>query len=96
MVIQPLHDKVVIQRLEGQKEQVRGGIIIPDTAKEKPLQGKVIAVGKGKVAGDGRRAAMSVKEGDRILFSKYAGSEVKLNDEDFLILSEDEILAILD
>lgn len=95
-MIQPLHDKVVIQRLEDKEEQVRGGIIIPDTAKEKPLQGKVIAVGKGKVLSDGRRRAMSVAEGNRILFTKYAGNEVKMNDQEYLILSEDEILAILD
>ena len=95
MMIQPLHDKVVIQRLE-EKEQVQGGIIIPDTAKEKPLQGKVIAIGKGKVLPDGRRRQMSVAEGNRILFTKYAGNEVKLSDQEYLILSEDEILAVLD
>jgi len=95
MMIQPLHDKVVIQRLE-EKEQVRGGIIIPDTAKEKPLQGKVIAVGTGKVLADGRRRKMTVSEGNKILFSKYAGNEIKLNDQEYLILSEDEILAVID
>ena len=95
MMIQPLHDKVVIQRLE-EKEQVQGGIIIPDTAKEKPLQGKVIAIGKGKVLPDGRRRKMSVAEGNRILFTKYAGNEVEMSDQEYLILSEDEILAILD
>ena len=95
MMIQPLHDKVVVQRLE-EKEQVRGGIIIPDTAKEKPLQGKVIAAGSGKVLPDGRRRKMSVEAGNRVLFSKYAGNEIKLNDQDYLILSEDEILAVLD
>ena len=96
MMIQPLHDKVVVQRLDEEKEQVRGGIIIPDTAKEKPLQGKVIAVGKGKILSDGRRRKMGVSEGNRILFTKYAGNEVKMNDQEYLILSEDEILAILD
>jgi chaperonin GroES len=95
MMIQPLHDRVVIQRLE-EKEQVRGGIIIPDTVKEKPLQGKVVAVGTGKILADGRRRKMSVSEGNRILFSKYAGNEVKLNDQEYLILSEDEILAVID
>ena len=95
MMIQPLHDKVVVQRLE-EKEEVRGGIIIPDTAKEKPLQGKVIAIGKGKVLSDGRRRKVSVVEGDRILFSKYSGNEVKMDDQEYLIFSEDEILAVLD
>jgi chaperonin GroES len=95
MVIAPLHDKVVVQRLE-EKEQVRGGIVIPDTAKEKPLQGKVIAVGKGKILSDGRRRPIGVSAGDRILFSKYAGNEIKMNDQEFLILSEDEILAVID
>ena len=94
-MIQPLHDKVVLQRLD-EGEQVRGGIIIPDTAKEKPLQGKVIAVGRGKVLADGRRREVSVAVGNRVLFSKYAGNEVKLSDQDYLIVSEDEILAILD
>lgn len=94
-MIEPLHDKVVIQRLD-EGEQVRGGIIIPDTAKEKPLQGKVIAVGKGKIMGDGRRRQMAVAAGNRILFTKYSGNEIKLNDVEYLILSEDEILAILD
>lgn len=95
MQIQPLHDKVVLQRLEEQEEQ-RGGIIIPDTAKEKPQKGKVIAVGKGKLLQDGRRRQMSVAPGDRVLFSKWGGNEIKLQDQEFLILSEDEILAIID
>lgn len=95
MTIEPLHDKVVVQRLEEQ-EQVRGGIIIPDTAKEKPMQGKVISVGKGKVMSDGRRRQMSVAAGDRILFTKYAGNEVKMNEQEYLILNEDEILAIVE
>lgn len=95
MMIEPLHDKVVVQRLE-EKEEVRGGIIIPDTAKEKPLQGKVVAVGKGKILSDGRRRQMSVEKENRILFTKYAGNEVKMGDQEYLILSEDEILAVLD
>ena len=95
MMIQPLHDKVVVQRLE-EKEEIRGGIIVPDTAKEKPLQGKVIAIGQGKILADGRRRKVSVAEGDRILFSKYSGNEVKMGDQEYLIFSEDEILAILD
>ena len=96
MEIQPLHDKVVVQRLEEKEEQVRGGIIIPDTAKEKPLQGKVIAAGKGKLLDSGQRRKMSVSSGDRVLFSKYAGNEIKIEDHEYLILSEDEILAIID
>lgn len=95
MEIQPLHDKVVVQRLD-EKEQVRGGIIIPDTAKEKPLRGKVISVGKGKVLDSGQRRPMSVSSGDRVLFSKYAGNEIKIEDQEYLILSEDEVLAIID
>lgn len=95
MMIEPLHDKVVVQRLEEQ-EQIRGGIIIPDTAKEKPMQGKVISVGKGKVMSDGHRRQMSVAVGNKILFTKYAGNEVKMNEQEYLILSEDEILAIVE
>ena len=96
MQIQPLHDKVVLQRLEEQEEEMRGGIIIPDTAKEKPQRGKVIAVGEGKLLEDGKRRQMSVSPGDRVLFSKWAGNEIKLQDQEYLILSEDEILAIID
>jgi chaperonin GroES len=96
MLIQPLHDKVVVQRLEEKEEEVRGGIIIPDTAKEKPQRGKVISVGKGKVLEGGKRREMSVKPGDRILFSKWGGSEVKMDDQEYLIFSEDEILAIIE
>jgi chaperonin GroES len=95
MDIQPLHDKVVVQRIEEQ-EQVRGGIIIPDTAKEKPQRGKVIAVGKGKVLADGRRREPAVKKGDRILFSKWGGNEIKMDNQEYLILTEDEILAVID
>jgi chaperonin GroES len=95
MVIQPLHDKIVIERIKEQ-EEVRGGIVIPDTAKEKPQQGKVVAVGKGKILQDGKRRQMAVAAGDRILFSKWAGNEVKMGDHEYLILSEDEVLAIID
>jgi chaperonin GroES len=95
MEIQPLHDKIVLQRLKEEDEE-RGGIIIPDTAKEKPQRGKVIAVGKGKLLEDGRRRPMSVTPGDHVLFSKWAGNEIKLQDQEYLILSEDEILAIID
>jgi chaperonin GroES len=95
MLIQPLHDKVVVQRVE-EKEEVRGGIIIPDTAKEKPQKGKVIAVGKGKLMEGGKRRPMSVQPGNQILFSKWGGNEIKMEDQEYLILSEDEILAIID
>jgi chaperonin GroES len=95
MLIQPLHDKVVVQRME-EKEEVRGGIIIPDTAKEKPQRGKVIAVGKGKLMEGGNRRPMSVEPGNQILFSKWGGNEIKMDDQEYLILSEDEILAIID
>ena len=94
MKIRPLHDRILVERLEEQ-EQVRGGIIIPDTAKEKPQEGKVIAVGTGKVTDDGKRLGLDVKVGDKILFGKYSGSEVKVDDKDYLILREDDILAIL-
>jgi chaperonin GroES len=94
MKIRPLHDRILVERLEEQ-ETVRGGIIIPDTAKEKPQEGKVIAVGTGKVTEDGKRLGLDVKVGDKILFGKYSGSEVKVDDKDYLILREDDILAIL-
>jgi chaperonin GroES len=90
----PLHDRVVIRRIEEQ-ETVRGGIIIPDTAKEKPQEGEVIAVGKGKSNEEGKVFPLDVKPGDRVLFGKYAGTEIKIDGEDFLILREEEILGIL-
>jgi chaperonin GroES len=93
--IRPLHDRVVVKRLE-QEEQVRGGIIIPDTAKEKPQEAEVIAVGPGKVNDDGGRSPMDVKKGDRILMGKYSGSEIKIDDDDVVILREDEILAVIE
>jgi chaperonin GroES len=92
--IRPLHDRVLVKRME-QQEQVRGGIIIPDTAKEKPQEAEVIAVGPGKMADDGKRAAMDVQVGDRVLMGKYSGSEIKLEDNDYVILREDEILAVI-
>ncbi len=94
MKIRPLHDRILVERLE-EKESVRGGIIIPDTAKEKPQEGKVIAVGTGKVTEDGKRLGLDVKVGDTILFGKYSGSDVKVDDKDYLILREEDILAIL-
>ena len=95
MKIRPLHDRILIERLE-EKEVKKGGIIIPDTAKEKPQEGKVIAVGNGKVTEDGKRIPLDVKASDRILFGKYSGSEVKLDDKEYLILREDDVLAILE
>jgi chaperonin GroES len=92
-MIRPLHDRVIIKRLD-EAEQMRGGIIIPDTAKEKPQQGKVIAAGEGKIRDDGTRQPLDVKPGDRVLFGKYSGSEVKLDDEEYLIMREDEILGV--
>jgi len=93
--IRPLHDRVVVKRIEAQ-EQVRGGIIIPDTAKEKPQEAEVIAVGPGKINDSGERSPMDVKAGDRILIGKYSGSEIKLADDEYVIVREDEILAVLD
>jgi len=95
MELRPLHDRVVIKRLE-EGETKRGGIIIPDTAKEKPQQGEVIAVGNGKLLENGERMPPEVKAGDRILFGKYSGSEVKLDGQEYLILKEDEILGVLE
>jgi chaperonin GroES len=92
--IRPLHDRVLAKRIE-EGEQVRGGIIIPDTAKEKPQEAEVIAVGPGKIQDDGKRAPMDVKAGDKVLIGKYSGSEIKINDEDYVILREDEILAVV-
>jgi chaperonin GroES len=90
--ITPLHDRVLVRRLE-EKESVKGGIIIPDTAKEKPQEGEVVAVGAGKINDKGERIALDVKAGDRILFGKYSGNDIKVDDEEYMILKEDEILA---
>lgn len=95
MKIRPLQDRVIVKRL-AEEEKTKGGIFIPDTAKEKPQQGEVVAVGKGKVADDGKLIKLDVKAGDRILFSKYAGAEVKIEDEDHLIMREDDILGIIE
>ena len=92
-MIRPLHDRVIIKRLD-EEEQMRGGIIIPDTAREKPQQGEVIAAGEGKFREDGTRQPLGVKAGDRVLFGKYSGSEVKLDDQEYLIMREDEILGV--
>lgn len=93
--IKPLHDRVIVRRIE-EGEQVRGGIIIPDTAKEKPQEGEVIAVGEGKYKEDGSRQTLDVKVGDRVLFGKYGGSEIKIDNEELLMMREDEILGVIE
>ena len=95
MKIRPLHDRILVERIE-EKEVRKGGIIIPDTAKEKPQEGKVIAAGNGKVADDGKRLPLDVKTGDRILFGKWSGTEVKLDGEDLLIMKESDIMGIIE
>ena len=95
MNVRPLHDRIIVERLEEEEQRV-GGIIIPDTAKEKPQQGKVIAVGKGKVKDDGKSVPLDVKAGDKILFGKYSGQEIKLDGEEYLIMREEEVLAVLE
>jgi len=95
MKLKPLQDRILVQRVEEEKT-TKGGIIIPDTAKEKPAEGKVVAVGNGKVGEDGKRVALEVKKGDRILFGKYSGTEVKISGEDYLILREDDVLGIIE
>ncbi|HTO56102.1 MAG TPA: co-chaperone GroES [Myxococcota bacterium] len=95
MKVRPLHDRVLVLRLDGE-EKTAGGIIIPDTAKEKPQQGRVVAAGPGKVGDDGKRQSMGVKAGDRILFGKYSGSEVVFDGEEHLIMREEDILAVLE
>ena len=94
MKIRPLHDRILVERVEAQ-EVGRGGIIIPDTAKEKPQEGKVIAAGNGRLTDDGKRLALDVQVGDRILFGKYSGSEVTLDDVEYVIMREEDVLAIL-
>jgi chaperonin GroES len=95
MKIRPLHDRILVKRVE-EETKTKGGIIIPDTAKEKPAEGKVVAVGNGRIGDDGKRIALEVKTGDRVLFSKYGGTEVKVEGEEYLIMREDDILGIVD
>jgi len=95
MSIRPLHDRLLVKRI-AEDEKTKGGIIIPDTAKEKPIEGKVIAVGNGKVQENGNVRPLDVKKGDRILFGKYSGTEIKIEGEEHLILREDEVLCVLD
>jgi len=96
MKIRPLYDRIVVKRLEGEGDQMQGGLYIPDTAKEKPQEGEVVAVGKGKRLEDGKVVPLDVQVGDRILFGKYSGSDIKLEGDEYLIMREDEVLGILD
>ncbi|MBW1895191.1 MAG: co-chaperone GroES [Deltaproteobacteria bacterium] len=95
MKIRPLHDRILVQRVEEEKT-TKGGIIIPDTAKEKPIEGKVIAAGSGRVGDDGKKIPLEVKKGDRILFGKYGGTEIKIEGEEYLIMREDDVLGIIE
>jgi chaperonin GroES len=95
MKVRPLHDRILVRRIE-EEEKTKGGLIIPDTAKEKPMEGKVIAVGKGKVAEDGKLRPLDVHKGDRVLFSKYSGSEIEVGGDEHLIIREDDVLAVLE
>jgi chaperonin GroES len=95
MKVRPLHDRLLVKRIE-EEEKTKGGLIIPDTAKEKPMEGKVIAAGKGKVDEDGKLRPLDVHQGDRVLFSKYSGTEIQLEGEEHLIIREDDVLAVLE
>jgi chaperonin GroES len=95
MKVRPLHDRIIVRRLE-EEEKTVGGIIIPDTAKEKPQQGKIVAVGKGRTLENGEVVSLQVKEGDRVIFSKYSGTEVKIDGEELLIMREDDVLGIFE
>ena len=95
MKLRPLHDRILVQRVEEEKT-TKGGIIIPDSAKEKPAEGKVIAVGNGKIGDDGNRISLDIKAGDRVLFSKYSGNEVKIEGEEYLIMREDDVLGVIE
>ncbi|MDD2318211.1 MAG: co-chaperone GroES [Desulfobacterales bacterium] len=95
MKLRPLNDRILVKRVE-EETKTKGGIIIPDTAKEKPAEGKIISVGKGKLADDGKRIALELKAGDRILFGKYSGTEVKIEGEEYLIMREDDVLGVIE
>jgi len=95
MKLRPLHDRILVERVE-EAERTKGGIIIPDSAKEKPAEGKVIAVGKGRIGDDGKPIKLEIKKGDRILFSKYGGTEVKIDGEEYLIMREDDVLGVIE
>ena len=94
MKVRPLHDRILLKRIE-EKESIKGGILIPDTAKEKPQEGLVVAVGNGKILENGTRISLEVKEGDRVLFGKYSGTDIKVDGEEYLIVREDDVLGIL-
>ena len=93
--IRPLHDRVIVQRTE-EEQKSKGGIIIPDTAKEKPQEGKIIAVGKGKISDDGKLVPLDVKVGDKVLFNKYAGSDIKIEGEEYMIMREEDVLGVIE
>ena len=95
MKLRPLQDRILVQRVE-EETKTKGGIIIPDTAKEKPAEGKVIAVGSGKIGDDGKRIPLEIKKGDRVLFGKYSGSEIKIDGEEYLIMREDDVLGVVE
>ena len=95
MKLRPLQDRILVQRVK-EEDKTKGGIIIPDTAKEKPIEAKVIAAGSGKLSEEGKRIALEVKKGDRILFGKYSGTEVKIEDEEYLIMREDDVLGVIE
>ncbi len=95
MKLKPLHDRILVERVE-EAEKTKGGIIIPDSAKEKPAEGKVIAAGDGRVGEDGKRIPLQIKAGDRILFGKYSGTEVKIDGEEYLIMREDDVLGVIE
>ena len=95
MKLRPLQDRILVQRVK-EEEKTKGGIIIPDTAKEKPVEGRVIAAGIGKLSEEGKRIALEVKKGDRILFGKYSGTEVKIEDEEYLIMREEDVLGVIE
>ena len=95
MKVRPLNDRIIVKRLE-EEEKTKGGIIIPDSAKEKPVEGKVIAVGDGRINKDGKKIPMEIKKGDRILFAKYGGTEIKMEGEEYLMMKEDDVLAVIE
>ncbi len=96
MKIKPLHDRILVKRTEEEEEEKKGGIIIPDTAKEKPQEGEIVAVGSGKITEEGKKQPLDVKKGDKVLFSKYAGTEVNVEDQEMLMMREDDILGIIE
>jgi len=95
MKVRPLNDRIIVKRLE-EEEKTKGGIIIPDTAKEKPIEGKVIAVGDGRITKEGKKIPMEIKKGDRVLFAKYGGTEIKMEGEEYLMMKEDDVLAVIE